>query len=525
MKINQLKAGSILSYVQMALNILIGLVYTPIMLNTLGASEHGLYNTIASTISMLSLLSLGFNSSYVRYFAKYKKNDDQESIDKLNGLFMILFTVIGAVALACGLFLTTHLELVFAEGLTAGEYEIARVLMLLLTINLSVSFPASVFSSIISAHERFVVLKLLGMVRTVISPLVTIPLLLVGFRSIAMVTVTVTLSLIVDVLYALYVLFVLKNKFRFRGFEKGIMRDLFVYTSFIALNMVVDQVNWNIDKILLGRFQGTAAASVYGVGFTLYNYYMMFSTSISGVFAPRVHKLVRSTEHDLPEQRHQLTAFVTRVGRLQFIIMSLVATGLLFFGQYFIGDLWAKPKFDEALGMLVVYDDSYGVVIMLVIASFIALIQNVCIEIQRAQNKHKFRSIVYVIMAGLNLIASVALVQRYGALGCAFATMVSMLIGNGLIMNIYYHKKCNIDMGVFWKEIALCARGLLLPVAAGFGLSFLVHSVWSFLLCVAAYVIVFAVSMWLFGMNAYEKDLIRKPLQARLKRHRKDEGA
>ncbi|MBQ3069924.1 MAG: oligosaccharide flippase family protein, partial [Clostridia bacterium] len=194
MKLNQLKAGSILSYLQMALNILIGLVYTPVMLSTLGASEHGLYNTVASTISMLSLLSLGFNSSYVRYFAKYKKNHDTESIYKLNGLFMLLFTVIGLVALACGLFLTTHLELVFAEGLTEGEYEIARVLMLLLTVNLSVSFPASVFSSIISANERFVVLKLLGMVRTVISPLVTMPLLLVGFSSIAMVTVTVVMS-------------------------------------------------------------------------------------------------------------------------------------------------------------------------------------------------------------------------------------------------------------------------------------------------------------------------------------------
>ncbi len=524
MKINQLKAGSILSYVQMALNILIGLVYMPIMIQQLGASEHGLYSTITSTISVLSLLSLGFNSSYVRYFAKYKKNNDTESIYKLNGLFMILFLIIGAVALACGLFLTGNLELVFAEGLTPDEYEIARVLMLLLTINLTVSFPASVFSSIISANERFVVLKLLGMVRTVISPLVTIPLLLLGFRSIAMVTVTVVLSLIVDVAYMVYVFAVLKNKFLFHGFEKGIVRDLFVYTSFIALNMVVDQVNWNVDKILLGRYQGTAAASIYGVGFTLYNYYMMFSTSVSGVFAPRVHKLVQQTQDNPCEQRRQLTEFVTRVGRLQFLILSLVATGLLFFGQYFIGDLWAKPKFDETLGTMVVYDDSYWIVMMLVAASTIPLVQNVCIEIQRAQNKHRFRSLIYAGIAVLNFIASFFLVQTHGAIGCAFATMVSMLIGNGLIMNIYYHKKCNIDVWVFWKEIVSCAKGLILPLAAGFGLSLLVNSVWSFLLCIAGYAIVFAVSMWLFGMNAYEKQLVSKPLQSvkskLLKKHR-----
>ena len=74
MKVNQLKLGSALSYMQMGLNILIGLIYTPIMLRMLGKGEYGLYQTVASTISMLSVLNLGFNSSYIRYYSKYKSN-------------------------------------------------------------------------------------------------------------------------------------------------------------------------------------------------------------------------------------------------------------------------------------------------------------------------------------------------------------------------------------------------------------------------------------------------------------------
>ena len=72
---NQLRWGSILSYAQMGLSVLIGLLYTPVMLRLLGSSEYGLYNTVASTISMLGLLNLGFNSGYIRYFAKYRVND------------------------------------------------------------------------------------------------------------------------------------------------------------------------------------------------------------------------------------------------------------------------------------------------------------------------------------------------------------------------------------------------------------------------------------------------------------------
>ena len=178
----------------------------------LGQNEYGLYNTVASTISMLSILSLGFNSGYVRFYSIYKKKSANESISKLNGLFFIIFLVIGLIAFICGLFLSFHLELIFDEGLTVSEIKKARILMLLLTINLSVTFPMSVFQNIISAHEKFVFLKLIGMIKTAGSPLITLPLLLLGFRSVAMVAVTVSVSLFVDLLYFIYVVFKMKEK-------------------------------------------------------------------------------------------------------------------------------------------------------------------------------------------------------------------------------------------------------------------------------------------------------------------------
>ena len=89
-KINQLKAGTILSYLQMMIQVFIGLAYTPIMIRLLGQSEYGLYNTVSSTIAMLSVLRLGFNNSYIRYYAIYKKNNDTNSIETLNGLFILI---------------------------------------------------------------------------------------------------------------------------------------------------------------------------------------------------------------------------------------------------------------------------------------------------------------------------------------------------------------------------------------------------------------------------------------------------
>lgn len=506
---NQRKLGTIISYMQMALGVVISLIYTPYMIQKLGQSEYGLYNTVASTISMMSVLSLGFNSSYIRYYSKYKKNQEAENIKKLNGMFILIFSVIGFVALLCGLYLSNHLHIVFSSGLTDSEYNLARKLLVLLTINLALSFPMSVFADIISAHERFVFLKLLGVIKTVCSPLIAIPLLFMGYRSVAIVIVTIILALFTDVMYLFFVLFRLKEKFKFTSFEHGLFKEIFIYTFFIAINIVVDQINWNIDKLLLARYKGTVAVAVYSVGYTLNNYYSMISTAVSGVFTPLVHRIINET-HNKPEtQKEQLTALFIRVGRIQFLILGLVSTGLIFFGKEFI-NFWAGAG----------YEDAYYVVLLLALPATIPLIQNVGIEIQRAENKHQFRSIVYLIMAIFNLVVSIFLCQIWGAIGSAVGTAISLLLANGLLINIYYHKHCNIDVIAFWNSIIHMLRGFIIPVIVGTIIKEVLHfnSLIQMVVCIILYTISYCFGVWMFSMNKYEKELALKPICKILKK-------
>lgn len=495
---SEIKLGAVLSYAQMFLNIIIGLVYTPIMIRLLGSNEYGLYNMVASTISTLTILNLGFNSSYIRFFSKYKNNGDNEGIFGLNGIFLIIFSVIGVVALVCGLFFSCNLSLIFDKGLTVEEYATAKVLMVLLTVNLTISFPMTVFTNIISANEKFIVLKLVGMLKSVLSPIIHIPVLLLGYGSVGMVVVSVVISVIADAIYIYYVLFKLRNRFVFQGFDKDIFGDLFAFTAFIALNSFIDQVNWNIDKLVLGRFKGTESVAIYSVGFSLYSYYQQFSTSISGIFIPRIHAI--SQKYSGNELKKEYTSLFTRVGRIQFLILGLIATGLIFYGKLFIS-LWAGEG----------YERSYYVMLLLVIPATIALTQNLGIEIQRAQNKHKFRAIAYSIMALVNLFTSIILGKQYGAVGCAVGTAVSLIVANGFIMNFYYQKKCNIDVIVFWREIIKISRGLIIPVAAAFIIDKVIsfeNSFVTLVLSIIIYTITYVLSMWLIALNQDEKNLV-----------------
>ena len=146
----------------------------------------------------------------------------------------------------------------------------------------------------------------------------------------------------------------------------------------------------------------------------------------------------------------------------------------------------------------------------MVLPLLIPLIQNVGIEMQRALNKHQFRPIIYLIIAISNVAISIPLAAKWGAVSAAMGTAISLLVGNGLIMNIFYHKVLRIDMKYFWREIAKTCKGFVLPaILAVFIMRYMkIDSLPMFVLSVILFAAVYCVSVFLFSCNEEEKRMI-----------------
>lgn len=499
MKTNQLKLGVILSYIGMIAQNLISIIYTPIMLRLLGQSQYGLYNLVFSVVSYLGLLSFGFGSAYIRYYSKYKTRDDKEGIARINGMFMIIFLCISLITLLAGVVLVSNVQNIFKDGLTLNEIDIARVLMILMVINIAISFPASVFDSNITVNEKYVFQRLLNLAKSILNPFLTLPLLLMGYKSISLIIVTTILTVLTLIINMWYCFKKLKIRFLFKNFDFSLMKEMGIFSFFIFINMIVDQINWNVDKFLLGMFSGTVGVAIYSVGGQINSYYLTFSTSISSVFIPKVHRIVEETKDN-----RVLTELFTKVGRIQFIVLSFILTGFIFFGEYFI-KVWAGEG----------YINSYYIALILITPVTIPLIQNLGIEIQRAKNLHKFRSILYLVIAILNVFISIPLCKLFGGIGAAIGTALSLIIGNGIVINIYYNNKVGLDIKYFWKEIIKFFPALFLPILVGISIKYFIgiNSISVFILGVLIYSIIFAVSMWFLGLNDYEKELLNGPLK------------
>ena len=343
MKVNQLKAGVVLGYAGMAVTNIVSLIYTPVMLRFLGKSEYGLYQMVYSVVSYLGLLNFGFNNAYLKFYSGYRKDNAQEEIRKLNGMFLTTFTALAFIAFLCGAFLSFHCGILFSDQGDASLTGTASVLCMLMTVNLALVFPTGLFEAYASAHEQYIFQKVLNITQSVLNPLLTLPLLMAGYRSVSLIIVQTFLTVCKLAVNVWFCVKRLDMRFGFRRMQVCVMKEITVFSSYIFINMLVDQINWSVDKLVIGKIRGTAAVAVYALASQLNRYYMNLSTAVSSVFLPRVNRIAARQGEDV---NRELTDLFCAVGRIQFLILFYILGGFVILGRYFIS-LWAGEGYEE----------------------------------------------------------------------------------------------------------------------------------------------------------------------------------
>ena len=496
--INQRRAGAMLSYLYIAVNTLTVIVYQKIVIGMLGESEYGLYQLAASIINYLSVMDLGFNSGIVTYTAKYRATEREADVKKLHGMFMVIFCGIGIVAVLIGSVITLNVQTFFAASMTATEIAKSRVIMAVLTVNLGLTFALSIYNAIIVAYEKFIFVKILTIVRSLLNPLIMIPLLWLGGDSITMVIVLSGVNVFCLLLNYLYSRVKLGVKVKYCGFDKAIFGEIFGYSIFIFLAEIVDKVNWTVDQIILGVVSGTKQVAVYSVASTYNQLVTNLSGCISSVMLPGLAAMVARGEDD-----SRINDLFIKSSRIQIYTILMVFCGFALVGREFV--LWHAGK--ECI-------DAYVVALILMGGALIPITQSVAIAIVKAKDKFKFRAILLFCMAVANVGISIPLAMKFGSIGSAVGTAIALVFANIIIINIYYQKKCGIDMVRYWKTFITMTLKFIPSVAVIVVLKMFLPlaGILSVFVYGAVFVCLYGLTAYFFVMNGYEKDLTNKYL-------------
>lgn len=491
------KSGVILSYMLMILEVLSTLLLTPFIIRTLGQAEYGVYKLVASINAYLLLLDLGIGNAIIRYVAMYRVEGNKLKERQFVGVATLFYLGVAALAIILGCILILLFPTVFANGLSKSQIKLGKLLLCITMLNSAVTLGTAAYNNILIAYEKFAISRVASIIQIIIRIILTYVALLLGWGSVGVVLVNLIMTVIIRGYFACYVLWYLKLQPKFKGIQLTFVKEVVKYSSLILLQMVATQINSSVDQILIGSLVQASAVilAVYGVGTQIVQYFQSIGSSFTGVLMPGIVKLVERKVSPI-----DLTNEMIRVGRLVFMVLSLIWCGFLVFGREFIV-LWAGAD----------NSDAYFVASILMFAYIFTLTESIGSQILWAVNEHKEQAALKTIIVLLNILLTILLIQWNPLFGATIGTFISLVLGDIVVMNVIFKKKLKLNLldyyiGLF-NGIISC---LFIATIVAVLVQWCMPQGWIWLcIKIVIMVTVYAITMLKFGMTPYEKCLCK----------------
>lgn len=436
---SEIKSGIILNYIGVGLRFGVGFFLSPFILDQLGPSEYGVYMVAGSIVSWLALCDFGLTASTTKFISEYQAKGDSAGEAHHIGQMAALFSIVGLFVLASGLCIFPFLGNIFNK-FNQEELRICRILYLLSLFNCAFMFPTRSLGGISEARQKFKIPGMVGLGLSILSTIGTITLLLLGFKSIGLTVFSVSFG-IIGLCWNIYYCFgILKARITWNGWDRPLCRSLFAFSGWMFLDRLINIMNTGSGSFIIGMTQGANEVTVYSYGLTIFQHFFTCSGCIAGLFLPKVVTMVVKGASN-----REQTNMMIRVGRAQFIILSCLYFGIIFFGLEFF-HLWIG----KSLGARVF--DCWLVTIAILIPYGFLLLQALGWQILQARNCMKYRVIVLTCSSSLSLIAGYVLSSYFGCKGLALGTCISIILGQGFFMNWFYWKKLGLEIPRFFSE-------------------------------------------------------------------------
>ncbi|WP_249664351.1 oligosaccharide flippase family protein, partial [Lysinibacillus sp. D4B1_S16] len=79
----------------------------------------------------------------------------------------------------------------------------------------------------------------------------------------------------------IYCMKVLSIQFTFTLKNIKLIKEIFIYSFFIFITVIVDKIYWQTDQVLLGIFKGTEDVAIYAVAMQIVLIFMSLALAIT----------------------------------------------------------------------------------------------------------------------------------------------------------------------------------------------------------------------------------------------------
>ncbi|MDD7281494.1 MAG: oligosaccharide flippase family protein [Erysipelotrichaceae bacterium] len=492
---NNKNVGMILSYVSTFLNMIIGLFLSSFLLRKLGDTEYGIYQTIASFANYLILFEFGTGTVMTRNISMCRgKNDNEETVNKNVATIWKLTNILVLVICLVSVVFYCSIDILYSNSMSYKQILYGKKIFIFTTIYLIFSFYGQTCNGIILAFEKYSFASIQNIIRMLLRTICLVTVLSFYEFSIMIAIVDSILGIIFSGYSFYYCKRVLKLKFSKRYFDKTILKSSIPLCIAIFLQTIVNQANNNVDKFLIGIYLSPESVTMYSISLYIFSVFSSLTTIPISINAPQINKQLASGI-----KKENLIESLIKSCRLIALIGGLVIFGFISVGKQFICIIYGSQ-----------YLDAWFIALILMIPMYINMTNGILINLLDFYNKRMSRSIILFSTTILNIVLTLYGINKWGVIGAAIATAISTIIGQVIIMNIYYYKVLNIPVLYMFKK---SYKGILPTLIIATIISFLLgknisNAIFSFLICGISFVILAILGLLLFGLNEQEKSTL-----------------
>lgn len=488
---NQKKGGTILSFVSIFIKILVTFTYIPFVLDKIGKDSYGLFSVIGAIIAYIAILDFGINDSTLRFFVRYRKEESEEEKTHILGSISTIYLALTGLVLLVSCVVYFCLPLLFSNTFSVQEMVVFKQMYLISIVSVAFTIFFNPTGAIINAYEKFIILKLADIL-VFVATTITIVIFLNFNYNVVMMVFVASFYNIANVLFKFfYVRSKIKIAYPTYKPKKELVKKIALYAGPIFIVIVVEQIYWKLDNIIIGAMLGTTMVTFYAMGIVFQKYILSFSTAISRIMTPDLIKKI-----DANYSLVKLTSNYIKTSRIQLIVVLIIVLNLVFWGKPFLG-IWLGEE----------YMVSYYVLLFVMIPFSVEIIGNLRNTFLQVYGYYWHRAIIILVVSILNIGLTIFLIEKYGILGAAGSTCVSLFLGYGAT-NFILWKKIGIDIYSFFIEVWLKVIPVLIITFLLFFIlknAYLITNWLELIIHVAITSFGYLISIWFFYLTNEEK--------------------
>lgn len=417
------------------------LLLTPYILGHLNVGEFGVWVLLSVFTTSFNLLDLGLGSSFVKYISAYHTLSDYRSINEVLFSGLMFYALFGILLTSIGLAVETPL---FSWFHITGASEVFPLVL----ISCAIQNIAIMFLSVFKGIQRMDKSNSIEIKLSIVNAVGTVVFLESGLGMYGLAVNAVLCALIAVVLTWIHVRRCVPDVRLGWYFNRPLLREMFSYGAKIQVSRFGNLICFQVDKLIISRFLGNAAVSFYEAGSRLTSFMRAVPLVMLSALIPATSELGARNDKEKIRQTYYLASkyvCIVTVGMVAFVILEARS----------VVSFWIGSGFDSSIALIQILAIGYGVNVMGGAAS----------QTGAGVGHPEFDMKSTVLLATLNPILSLLLVQRFGAPGAAAGTTIALVAAAVYLLVIFHRDYLENSVWTIFRDVQL--RPMIAGALAG----------------------------------------------------------